>query len=563
MADEETGDARRLVSTRAGVLMPERVMKIQRRPAPPPSRGRRACRRLALCTLPLAFVALQLVFAAFVSQELHQNRDESLPWQRAPPPPAPAIELAAPAEVHEPAAAEAAEVDVSHEEIDPAEPAADGAAPAHEAEAAHEHVHDSGKVVIDAEAKSLGAVHPNEVISKKEVQVINGRRYKVTRHMLNTTELLQWHFGPPTLRSEEVALHGCLGTGTYGAALNATHIAADGTLTSAVVKVPVLRHWGFRFFQNEMHAFDALDGGSPDDLALEAGRRNIVRRLGNLTLSLAWLRARAGGADGTPPWSCLNGTDLAEFARRAISDVLPALVLEQLPRGSVFQWLGQLSMNESRASSDGSVSRREQEMYFKALLKRIREPASRYREPTNAAFDVLIGLAWGMRRMQGLNVVHRDLVEPGKNVLLKRDGRGLTAALIDFSQAEACVTGRNGAGARAVDMFSFGNVLHFACYGRVIRSVPWTRFSCADPKPGLRELSAQHNNRLTLDGMVGDDFNRCSTKLQPQLTSLMEYVWQPALDAADGKPSANHSWAEVIDRLHAMRAERRPLFRFM
>ena len=64
-------------------------------------------------------------------------------------------------------------------------------------------------------------------------------------------------------------------------------------------------------------------------------------------------------------------------------------------------------------------------MYFKALLKRIREPASRYREPTNAAFDVLIGLAWGMRRMQGLNVVHRDLVEPGKNVLLKRDGRGL------------------------------------------------------------------------------------------------------------------------------------------
>ena len=63
--------------------------------------------------------------------------------------------------------------------------------------------------------------------------------------------------------------------------------------------------------------------------------------------------------------------------------------------------------------------------------------------------------------------------------------------------------------------------------------------------------------------MVGDDFNRCSTKLQPQLTSLMEYVWQPALDAADGKPSANHSWAEVIDRLHAMRAERRPLFRFM
>ena len=215
MADEETGDARRLVSTRAGVLMPERVMKIQRRAAPPPSRGRRACRRLALCTLPLAFVALQLVFAAFVSQELHQNRDESLPWQRAPPPPAPAIELSAPAEVHEPAAAEAAEVDVSHEEIDPAEPAADGAAPAHEAEAAREHVHDSGKVVIDAEAKSLGAVHPNEVISKKEVQVINGRRYKVTRHMLNTTELLQWHFGPPTLRSEEVALHGCLGTGTY------------------------------------------------------------------------------------------------------------------------------------------------------------------------------------------------------------------------------------------------------------------------------------------------------------------------------------------------------------
>jgi len=33
-------------------------------------------------------------------------------------------------------------------------------------------------------------------------------------------------------------------------------------------------------------------------------------------------------------------------------------------------------------------------------------------------------------------VLHRDLTEPGKNVMIKRDAHGLTATLVDFSQAE-------------------------------------------------------------------------------------------------------------------------------
>ncbi len=33
-------------------------------------------------------------------------------------------------------------------------------------------------------------------------------------------------------------------------------------------------------------------------------------------------------------------------------------------------------------------------------------------------------------------MLHRDLTEPGKNALLRRDSLGLTAVLIDLSQAE-------------------------------------------------------------------------------------------------------------------------------
>ena len=51
------------------------------------------------------------------------------------------------------------------------------------------------------------------------------------------------------------------------------------------------------------------------------------------------------------------------------------------------------------------------------------------------AWDVLIGLARGMRRIHGRRVIHRDLTEPGKNALLKRDGdRGLHPHILKMWQ---------------------------------------------------------------------------------------------------------------------------------
>ena len=50
-------------------------------------------------------------------------------------------------------------------------------------------------------------------------------------------------------------LHGCLGRGTYGAVLNAS---ADG-VGRVVLKLPVLRTWGFKFVRAEVRALQALN----------------------------------------------------------------------------------------------------------------------------------------------------------------------------------------------------------------------------------------------------------------------------------------------------------------
>ena len=56
-----------------------------------------------------------------------------------------------------------------------------------------------------------------------------------------------------------------------------------------------------------------------------------------------------------------------------------------------------------------------------------------------------------MAALSRARVLHRDLTEPGKNALIKRDGAGLTAALIDLGQSEVCPDKRGAAG-RALKM---------------------------------------------------------------------------------------------------------------
>ena len=148
---------------------------------------------------------------------------------------------------------------------------------------------------------------------------------------------------------------------------------------------------------------------------------------------------------------------------------------------------------------------------------------------------------------------------------------------LDSAQAERCSAGR-GAGARAIETYAFGNVLYFACYGHVRRTVSWSKYSCDLPRPGLLELQLTHTkDQPTGPADAEARFNRCASMLQSQLDDLMRYCWQPTLEAAEAllrpavaqHPSnrpANFSWEVVIGQLQAMHrigTGRRPLFRFM
>ena len=164
---------------------------------------------------------------------------------------------------------------------------------------------------------------------------------------------------------------------------------------------------------------------------------------------------------------------------------LPALLLEQLasaatspaPPGAGIRALEGISLHQWLASvaapSQDGLSIEAQRRAFKQRLQKAR--AQKALQPAfAAAYELLLGACRGLAALHAARIVHRDLTEPGKNIIVKRDGRGLTAAMIDFSQAERCPSG-HGAAARAIDMFGFGNLLWYVCFGRVAHSLPWTK----------------------------------------------------------------------------------------
>ena len=569
------------------MLLPERVQRVQvtKRPARTARRWAR-CLRLLLCALPFAgFVALQLIFAAFIVEEVRTPRPAEAALHAQP-----TLQPEAAAEPHD---------------LMPAtEPSSPGQSAA--AEPLQEEDRAAGAADAAADATADAADSASEGASSAQSQHHSTKRRKkrmvVVKRRVNTTRELQWDFAPPTVDGEQTELLGCIGRGTYGTVLNASYPGG-----AAVLKLPLMRSWGFKFYRIELSVLLALQGGDSHGggaMAAEPprdGERNIVRLLGNVSVSVERLLLLNASA---PQWSCLNTTDLLVRPNDQVS-ALPALLLEPLPRGSLFHWLAALAAPDADSPLPPTLSKDVQRRLFKERLALARQPGAPFRDAMapHSAWELLLGLAHGMRAMHARRVVHRDLTEPGKNVQLKRDSRGLTTALVDFSQSEQCAPatrgegggggggsggGGGGAGARAIDTYAFGNVLYFACYGRVRRTVPWTKHSCDLPRQGLLELRARHAaDRPAGPADAAATFNRCATALQPQLDELMRYCWQPALDAADAllaKPDAsrdgggrasaaaerlpagagcNHSWTIVVEQLQAMRATKKPMLRFM
>ena len=109
----------------------------------------------------------------------------------------------------------------------------------------------------------------------------------------------------------------------------------------------------------------------------------------------------------------------------------------------------------------------------------------------------------------------------------------------------------------------------------------------------LPELAAYHRSIHPSDARAAPPslFNRCHQRVAPTLERLMHYCWAPALAAADAAAAEavsavaasraprggggagaaagaavarlNHSWDEVVARLEDVRAQRRPILRFV
>ena len=381
-----------------------------------------------------------------------------------------------------------------------------------------------------------------------------------------------------THTESNVVLQGCIGNGTYGFVLSG-QLKASHSDVKVAVKVPILRQWGYRYYAKELHALEAVHAATRGGV-----NRHVIRLIGNMSLSVRSLLERPAAYSDTPlDDHCINRTDLQHERDSHGRAALPALLLEHVTFNgtggvvSVFRWLAAIAA-PLRGPSHSFESQR---LVYKAQLAKARDPSSPLRDAYGQAAVILLGVARGMAAIHRARVLHRDLTEPGKNALLRRDAVGLTAVMIDFSQAEICPVG-HGAVGRALDMYAFGNLLYFACYGQVTHSLPWTRYSCSGASAAaLNELASRHSS-LHPNGKPAPAslFNRCHDRVSKTLDGLMQYCWEPALAAAaasntvaHGMPGnggagaavsrLNHTWDEVVRRLDGVRQQRRPIFRFV
>ena len=387
------------------MLLPERVQIVPRLRRPPSSARCCSLKRSLFCLLP-AFIMLQLVFVAYMSQEAGLLPERGRPAARAEPEPtAPVQPTLQPAAAAEPAESTAAEPLAGSEQSE------GGGGGGEEAGGGGEEEEEDGTDGTDGSPP--GRAHGRGGGRRRK------KRLVVVRRPVNLTQEFVWDFSAVTVRGEQSRLLGCLGRGTYGIVLNASYSdAPDAPGHAAALKVPLLRSWGFRFYRVELQVLLALQqggrggeggeggegGASPAEqearggAAVEEGERNIVSLLGNTSVAASRL-LEIDGSEAR--WSCLNHTDLRQWPKVSR---LPAMLLELLPRGSFFHALAALAAPEAVAELTGlppppRLSLDAQRKVFKQRLQAARRPDALFREAVEHPWDILLGLARGMRRM--------------------------------------------------------------------------------------------------------------------------------------------------------------------
>ena len=240
------------------MLLPERVQIVPRLRRPPSSARCCSLKRSLFCLLP-AFIMLQLVFVAYMSQEAGLLPERGRPAARAEPEPtAPVQPTLQPAAAAEPAESTAAEPLAGSEQSEAVggggEEAGGGGEEAGGGGEEEEDGMDGTEGTDGTDGSPPGRAHGHGGGGRRRK-----KRLVAVRRPVNLTQEFVWDFSAVTVRGEQSRLLGCLGRGTYGIVLNASYSdAPDAPGHAAALKVPLLRTWGFRFYRIELQVLYLL-----------------------------------------------------------------------------------------------------------------------------------------------------------------------------------------------------------------------------------------------------------------------------------------------------------------
>jgi hypothetical protein len=367
----------------------------------------------------------------------------------------------------------------------------------------------------------------------------------------------------------------CLGTGKTGSVLLAN-------TSSKLMALKLFLHTHSEQMEREERVLRAL-GES----------RNVEQFFGSASIDLALLQKHVGRGK---KWSCLSGTELDTERRwwhveRNSSErpSIGALLLEYLPLGSL--------------RDDVAIRHSNRSVFLGAtcLSTTGQEDLSQCRR--RAGWDMLIGASLAVRAMHSRRVVHGDMCFwAAKHLIAKRDREGVTAVLMDFSQArrvsrvvgdaswEAAAVAQ-----RSLDSYCFGNFIAVGCYGpraqtgghahdqlaqhhAIVGAAQRNALATLSGAPSgdepprfvnnLKQLAASHA-RLHPAGRVAPAKGMPSHCAEPRvLDAVIQECWRPALEYSTAlKPSdtttapgmttirvAPSDWDAIVNRLRALQS---------
>lgn len=182
----------------------------------------------------------------------------------------------------------------------------------------------------------------------------------------------------------------------------------------------------------------------------------------------------------------------------------------------------------------------EQEVEVYGRPERLRR---RYPQYANELIDIFIGIAKGWKILHNASLIHRDLCVPGKNMLVRRDSRGVTGTIIDVGGAYYCPKPEQQdalAFAKKIEMYQYGNMIYQSCFGRR----PHTRIKFHHNECGYdhRDADTYRKTHAETHEMRPEYFRCTNGKV---VKTLLDGLFNPVLES---RP-ATLTWDDVIKLL--------------